>query len=35
MLGYPLYLSSIESDGQTTPAYSAGTQGGLNLLEVL
>ena len=35
MLGYPLYLSSIERDVQTTPAYIAGTQGGLNLLEVL
>ena len=35
MLAYPLYLSGIERDGETTPAYIAGTQGGLNLLEVL
>lgn len=34
MLGYPLYVSRIFRDGEYTPAYVAGINGGLNLLEV-
>ena len=35
MKGYPLYLSRILRDGDYTPAYVAGMNSGLNLLEVV
>ena len=35
MKGYPLYLSRILRDGEYTPAYVAGMNNGLNLLEVV
>lgn len=35
MSGYPLYISRILRNGEYTPAYVAGINGGLNLLEVL
>ncbi|MGN0188584.1 MAG: hypothetical protein ACI395_03630 [Candidatus Cryptobacteroides sp.] len=34
MMGYPLYISRILRDGEYTPAYLAGMNGGLNLLEI-
>lgn len=34
MLGYPLYIPRILRGGEYTPAYMAGIQGGLNLLEI-
>ena len=34
MLGYPLYVARILRKGEYTPAYVAGMNGGLNLLEV-
>lgn len=33
MLSYPLYIARILRDGEYTPAYIAGRQGGLNLLK--
>ena len=35
MKGYPLYLSRILRDGDYTPAYVAGMNSGLNLLEIV
>ena len=35
MKGYPLYLSRILRDGDYTPAYVAGMNSGLNLIEVV
>ena len=35
MKGYPLYLSRILRNGDYTPAYVAGMNSGLNLLEVV
>ena len=35
MKGYPLYLSRILSDGDYTPAYVAGMNSGLNLIEIV
>ena len=35
MEGYPLYLARVFRGGECTPAYVAGMNGGLNLLEVL
>ena len=35
MKGYPLYLSRILRDGDYTPAYVAGMNSGLNLIEIV
>ena len=35
MEGYSLYISHVLRDGENTPAYVAGINGGLNLLERL
>ena len=35
MKGYPLYLSRIRRDGDYTPAYVAGMNSGLNLIEIV
>lgn len=35
MKGYPLYLSRILRDGDYTPAYVAGMNNGLNLIEIV
>ena len=34
IVGYPLYISRILRDGEYTPSYVAGQQGGINLLKV-
>lgn len=34
IIGYPLYISRILRDGQYTPSYVAGQQGGINCLKV-
>ena len=34
LVGYPLYISRILRDGEYTPSYVAGQQGGINLLKV-
>ena len=34
ILGYPLYISRILREGEYTPAYVAGQDGGINLLKV-
>lgn len=34
IIGYPLYISRIFRDGQYTPSYVAGQQGGINCLKV-
>ena len=33
--GFPLYISRILRNGEYTPAYIAGRQGGLNYLKVI
>lgn len=35
MMGYPLYVARILRDGEYTPAYVAGINGGLNIINVL
>ena len=34
IVGYPLYISRMLRDGEYTPSYVAGQQGGINLLKV-